>query len=308
MSPEQLREGERITAASDIYSMAVVACEMITGKRPPLASPERRVTDLPPGLPPRARSILSRALSFEPKNRYQNAKQFSDELANALLEHEKKAPPRWPPLKKSLAAFGVALVLAVLSFGIYKYITRPISGPTKNFRYWLMVQKMHDGKEQEAPVKSNGEETFKSGDKFQLNVSTTKSGYLYVFNEGPAELGATSFKIIYPNSATNNGSASVGANQTIQSEWITFRGPAGAENFWIVWSESPVSELESARNEASNRPKQGLLGHQLVSVKEFLKAIAAKVDSRTRRYSETKVAIVHGRTDVLVTLAQFKHQ
>ena len=34
MSPEQLRGGERITAASDIYSMAVVACEMITGQRP----------------------------------------------------------------------------------------------------------------------------------------------------------------------------------------------------------------------------------------------------------------------------------
>ena len=42
MSPEQLRGGERITAASDIYSMGVIAYEMITGRRPfnPSSAPQ----------------------------------------------------------------------------------------------------------------------------------------------------------------------------------------------------------------------------------------------------------------------------
>ena len=63
MSPEQLRSGERITAASDIYSMAVVACEMITGQRPGrmpdprLRSRQRRVV-FPPGSYQRARKVI----------------------------------------------------------------------------------------------------------------------------------------------------------------------------------------------------------------------------------------------------------
>jgi len=312
MSPEQLRDGERITAASDIYSMAVVAYEMLSGKRPPLASQERPIdaTDLPPGLPENACSVLSRALSFEPKNRYQNAKHFTDELVNSLLDDEPQSPDfpgRWAPLKKSLAVFGATLILALLSYGVYKYVNRPIPEPSKNFRYWLMVQRVVDGKEYQPPSKSNGDAIFESSDKFQLNVSTTESGYLYIFNEGPPEPGAASFKMIYPNRATNNGSASVGANQTVQSDWISFRGPAGAENFWIVWSESPVSELEFARNKASNNP-QGFAGDHLVSIREFLKTMEAKVNSRTSRYSETQVAIVRGKTDILVALAQFKHR
>src|SRR6185436_20894941 len=105
----------------------------------------------------------------------------------------------------------------------------------------------------------NGEETFESGDKFRLNVASPNSGYLYVINEGPPQPNRTSFVMIYPSQAINNGSASLGANQPVQSDWTIFSGPAGAENFWIVWSASPVTQVESARNE------------NLVTVKEFLK-------------------------------------
>jgi len=314
ISPEQLREGERITAASDIYSMAVVACEMVTGKRPPVASQDRPINapDLPSGLTKNARRVLTRALSFEPNDRYQDAKHFGDDLAKALLDGKRETvnhlPPR-PPLTKSLVIFGATLILALLSYGIYKYVVRPpVPPPSKSFKYWLMVQRIRDEKEYETPFKSNGDAIFESSDRFQLNVSTTESGYLYIFNEGPPEPDAASFKMIYPNRATNNGSASVGANQTVQSDWITFRGPAGAENFWIVWSVSPVNELEIARNETSNSPQQGFVGDHLVSLKEFLKTMEAKVDSRTSRYKENQVAIVRGKTDILVALGQFKHR
>lgn len=313
MSPEQLREGEQITVASDIYSMAVIACEMITGKRPPPASQDRPITavDLPPELPENARHILVQALSFNPNDRCRDAKQFGDDLAKALLDAQNNAPSDaswWRRFSKPLKFVAAAIILASVSFAIYKYITTPPPrlAPSKSIKYWLMVQR--DGKELEAPLKSNGKEIFARGDKFQLNISTTESGYLYVFNEGPLEPGTPSFKMIYPNSATNNGSASVGANQTVQSDWTTFRGPAGAENFWIVWSVSPVNELEIAGNAASNNSRQGLLGNQLVNVKEFLKTMEAKVDSKTTRYQESQLAIVRGKTDILVTLAKFEYR
>jgi eukaryotic-like serine/threonine-protein kinase len=63
MSPEQLRSGERITKASDIYSMAVVACEMISGERPQQPEPAlqgrwrpKRV-ELPQGVSANARNL-----------------------------------------------------------------------------------------------------------------------------------------------------------------------------------------------------------------------------------------------------------
>lgn len=95
MSPEQLR-GEKVSAASDIFSMALVAYEMLTGRRPfnPSSGPQLlemhrmgvRVmpSDLRPGLSTEAQAIILRALSFETKDRYQTASGFGDALWNAL--------------------------------------------------------------------------------------------------------------------------------------------------------------------------------------------------------------------------------
>jgi eukaryotic-like serine/threonine-protein kinase len=80
LSPEQAR-GEPATAASDRYGLAVVAFELLTGRRPfeadtaateafahvtaPVPSAERIHPDLPPGVD----SVFSRALAKEPERR-----------------------------------------------------------------------------------------------------------------------------------------------------------------------------------------------------------------------------------------------
>jgi hypothetical protein len=167
-----------------------------------------------------------------------------------------------------------------------------------------MVQ---DGKDSQEPFKSNGEETFDNGDKFQLNVLTPTTAYLYVMKEGPPGKNDVSFQMIFPNQGTNNGSASLGANQTIQTDWFTFQGSAGDENFWMVWSITPVNELESAKLEAFKHFGGGLTDPTLTAVKEFLRTKQLEHKVTVYHYKESQLAIPRGKNDLLVVLAQFKH-
>lgn len=313
MSPEQLGDGERITAASDIYSMAVVACEMITGERPGRYAQRQgrwhlKSVDLPSRLSGDARKVIAKALRSDPKKRYQSAKQFGDDLAEALLNVKDEPPGR---IEKWLKVVGGFLLLALITYGVYQsgVLVSPAPPPeSKGFNYWITVQRMRDGKDYDVPFKSNGgDDIFDNGDKFQLTVFTLEAGYLYVFNEGQPDQGA-SFRMIYPKKPINDGSASVGSNDTVTFEWITFRGPAGTEDFWIVWSVSPVSGLESARKEALNHPEAGLTGQTLVTVKQYLKTMDAEVDAWTAKYKQTQDVKVRKRSDLVLTLAQFKHR
>lgn len=101
IAPEQLM-GDSIGAASDIYALAIVVYEMVTGRRPfnpdsPSTAaaihqlmimqqgeqivPPRR---LRPSLPESAQALLMNALSFDASRRPQDARVFSDQLAIAL--------------------------------------------------------------------------------------------------------------------------------------------------------------------------------------------------------------------------------
>ena len=96
MSPEQLK-AEPMTTASDVYCFAVMGYEMLTGRRPnnpdsafQLLEMQRagvriKPRDLRPNLSPAAEVILLKALSFDPNERYEKAREFGDALSTALL-------------------------------------------------------------------------------------------------------------------------------------------------------------------------------------------------------------------------------
>jgi eukaryotic-like serine/threonine-protein kinase len=107
MAPEQLEGGET-TPATDIYALAVVAYEALTGNRAregrtPLEIAHRIATSPPPDLrdalpsaSPQAAEILKRAMAHDPRNRPRSAGELASGLARAV-EEPPTAPTRAVP-------------------------------------------------------------------------------------------------------------------------------------------------------------------------------------------------------------------
>jgi serine/threonine protein kinase/Tol biopolymer transport system component/tetratricopeptide (TPR) repeat protein len=84
-SPEQLR-GQPATARSDIYSMAVLLFELITGRRPergPSSSADSR-TEITRNVPPGLDSIIVKALRDDPRERYASVADCAEDIRRHL--------------------------------------------------------------------------------------------------------------------------------------------------------------------------------------------------------------------------------
>ena len=102
--PEQLA-GEAVSPASDQYSLAVVAYEMLTGKRPfeapePMALAQQVMagTSVPPsaarpGLPAAVDAVIARGMTRVPAERWPSVSDFVEALLDALATGSAEVPP-----------------------------------------------------------------------------------------------------------------------------------------------------------------------------------------------------------------------
>jgi serine/threonine protein kinase len=147
MAPEQL-DGRKAGREADIYSLAVVAWEALSGRRAydgrtPIEIAHRKAAEAPPSLasvrpetPPAADAVLARAMGADPAARPATAAAFVDELEQALGQAPERirrapagprarvAPPqlvrsrsrsRFVPVAALLVAVAIAIA-AVLAF------------------------------------------------------------------------------------------------------------------------------------------------------------------------------------------------
>jgi serine/threonine-protein kinase len=95
MSPEQATADKQITARSDVYSLASVLYEMLTGNPPHvgssaqqiimkiIAEPVKPATDLRKSVPAHVAAALAKALEKLPADRFSSAREFATALADA---------------------------------------------------------------------------------------------------------------------------------------------------------------------------------------------------------------------------------
>jgi serine/threonine-protein kinase len=150
MSPEQATAEKTITNRSDVYSLASVLYEMLTGDPPHTGASAQQiimkivteepvsVTRLRKSVPPNVAAALSHALEKLPADRFQSAKAFADALADpgftvasgtgATAATTVRGRNPWRPL--ALGAGGVAVAaVAALVWSLSSHPKAP-AGPT----------------------------------------------------------------------------------------------------------------------------------------------------------------------------------
>lgn len=96
MSPEQKQDPQSVTFASDLYSLGMIAYELLVGK---LSFSTLQLTALPKDI----REILEKALQKSPKQRYSDAVDFITDIAKAIKNLE--TPLEKPETPRELLEF-----------------------------------------------------------------------------------------------------------------------------------------------------------------------------------------------------------
>jgi serine/threonine protein kinase len=229
----------------------------------------------------------------------------------AALEDESPAGRPW--LKVGVALILIALIVGGAAVLIWKrnalFGKKDVAAslPERSLNYSLTVQKMRNGKPYQDTFESSGQEIFENGWKFRMNLASPQEGYLYLLNEGPAAGDAATYNVLFPEAKTNNGSSRVSAEQKLQTAWMRFDEHQGTEKFWLVWSASPVKELDAA-TDSVNEKDQGEIkdSAQARAVRDFLaKHSSPKPD--VAKDSAKKQTTVKGKSEVLVNYVELEH-
>jgi hypothetical protein len=295
-------------------------------------------TDLRPNLRTETQAIILRGLAFDARLRYQSAAEFGYSLARSLMDDENKGELKRPssslhdhevasavrmrsvtwltghrPTGTHISLIASTLIVVIVCAGFFFYYTSKIrdgtaSAATRSFIYSLTIQRMQDKRFYEESFETTGQDVFENGDKFRLNLSSSAPGYVYLFKEESSESNGSSVTMLYPNRDTNDGSATLGAGQWVRTNWNIFKGNAGTENFWIVWSASSILQLEAAKTKAFTQPGGLVTGEDLDTVKSLLVELRAQVKTRIARDKNSQQTTVRGRGDVLVKMVLLQHR
>jgi tRNA A-37 threonylcarbamoyl transferase component Bud32 len=135
MSPEQV-SGDPVDARADLYALAVVGYEMLTGKPPfsgpsaqalitaHLTTPPLPVEELRPDVPPHVSGAIARGLSKRPDDRFENAASFRDALEGRDAAASRSSTKKLSSRQRAVAVLLALAVIAVFSLALWRRSAR----------------------------------------------------------------------------------------------------------------------------------------------------------------------------------------
>lgn len=160
MSPEQAAGEATVDARSDIYSLAMVVFEMLAGRPAFQGTPTeimaKQVTERPPllsrlkpGLPERVAAAVDRALSKNPADRFESAKDFAAAMGTRHADDiPKRRNVRIPAAIAAGAAIVAWAVYSSLKAPTQNTIERPLGSVASGFNRKLEQLTFAEGVEQ----------------------------------------------------------------------------------------------------------------------------------------------------------------
>jgi serine/threonine-protein kinase len=130
MSPEQATADKEITGRSDIYSLASVLYEMLTGNPPHTGSSAQQiimkivaeeaapVTQLRKSVPPNVAAAVGKALEKVPADRFASAKDFADALTNPAYRTASETSSGALTVRPSTRLTSVLAAVAILALAL----------------------------------------------------------------------------------------------------------------------------------------------------------------------------------------------
>ena len=166
MSPEQATADKAITGRSDIYSLASVLYEMLTGEPPHMgtsaqqiimkiiAEPVRPAAELRKAIPPHVAAALETALEKLPADRFESAHAFAEALGNPGHGARATVANTGAQRARLMAAAGwAAALLATLALGWTRFVApRVVQQPGIRFA----VSLRNEGLDPELAISRDG--------------------------------------------------------------------------------------------------------------------------------------------------------
>jgi serine/threonine protein kinase len=326
MSPEQLR-GEDPKFPSDIYALAVIAYELLTGRRPfepqnaaqllelQKKGVKRKPSALRDDLPQEAERLILKALSFEANKRPSLAREFGNALAKALLE-VKPVRPWWSSVEVRVAA----LILSAALIGMFLWFFWPLAKSNnpnttaqpaaaaeikseRALNYSLTIVRKRDGK----TTLATGRETFDTGDEFRFSFDPLQAGALYVFNEG----NSGNWHLLFPTPNNHQGNPQLAALERIETEGYEFTNRTGSEKgterIWIVWAAGTIPTLDEVVKQAIKNDLSISNSGQRLTLQQFMFKYQTPPPD-VKFDTEKSQVTLRGRTDAIVYLLELENK